>query len=62
MARHGAGSACGKALGAVPKSTVGYEQQFNKSIASAINEQKFVDFILEGQPNHHSICQNEKTE
>ena len=47
---HGAGSACGKALGAVPKSTVGYEQQFNKSIASAINEQKFVDFILEGQP------------
>jgi hydroxyacylglutathione hydrolase len=47
---HGAGSACGKALGAVPKSTVGYEQQFNKSIASAITEQKFVDFILEGQP------------
>ena len=29
---HGAGSACGKALGAVPKSTVGYEQQFNFSI------------------------------
>lgn len=47
---HGAGSACGKALGAVPKSTVGYEQQFNKSIASAINKQKFVDFILDGQP------------
>lgn len=47
---HGAGSACGKALGAVPKSTVGYEQQFNKSIASAITEKSFVDFILDGQP------------
>ncbi len=47
---HGAGSACGKALGAVPKSTVGYEQKFNQSIASAINEKSFVDFILDGQP------------
>ncbi|MCG2963755.1 MBL fold metallo-hydrolase, partial [Escherichia coli] len=26
---HGAGSACGKALGAVPSSTVGYEKRFN---------------------------------
>ncbi len=47
---HGAGSACGKALGAVPKSTVGDEQKFNASIRSAITEQSFVDFILEGQP------------
>lgn len=47
---HGAGSACGKALGAVPKSTVGYEQKFNQSIRSAITEQNFVDFILDGQP------------
>lgn len=47
---HGAGSACGKALGAVPKSTVGYEQKFNPSIRSAITEQSFVDYILEGQP------------
>lgn len=47
---HGAGSACGKALGAVPKSTVGYEQKFNKSIATTINEKSFVDFILDGQP------------
>ena len=47
---HGAGSACGKALGAVPKSTVGYEQKFNTSIRSAISEQNFVDYILEGQP------------
>ncbi len=47
---HGAGSACGKALGAVPKSTVGYEQKFNTSIRSAITEKSFVDYILEGQP------------
>lgn len=47
---HGAGSACGKALGAIPDSTVGYEQRFNGSIRAAISEQDFVDFILEGQP------------
>lgn len=47
---HGAGSACGKALGAVPESTVGYELRFNNSIRAAENEQLFVDYILEGQP------------
>lgn len=47
---HGAGSACGKALGAVPESTVGYEQRFNGSIKAAISEKDFVDYILEGQP------------
>lgn len=47
---HGAGSACGKALGAVPKSTTGYEQRFNTSIRSAITEKDFVDYILDGQP------------
>lgn len=47
---HGAGSACGKALGAVPMSTVGYEQRFNEAIRHARDEQGFVDFILEGQP------------
>tara|TARA_R110002124_G_scaffold44656_2_gene135899 strand:+ start:9081 stop:10496 length:1416 start_codon:yes stop_codon:yes gene_type:complete len=47
---HGAGSACGKALGAVPESTVGYEQRFNGSIKAAISEQNFVEYILEGQP------------
>lgn len=47
---HGAGSACGKALGAVPESTVGYEQRFNNSIKAAITEQDFVRFILDGQP------------
>lgn len=47
---HGSGSACGKALGAVPESTVGYELRFNPSILAADSEQNFVDFILEGQP------------
>ena len=47
---HGAGSACGKALGAVPMSTVGYERRFNPAIRAADDEQGFVDFILSGQP------------
>lgn len=47
---HGAGSACGKALGAVPVSTAGYELKYNQSIQSATTEQSFVDFILDGQP------------
>jgi hydroxyacylglutathione hydrolase len=47
---HGAGSACGKALGAVPQSTVGYEKLFNGSVQAAASEQAFVEFILEGQP------------
>lgn len=47
---HGAGSACGKALGAVPESTVGYELRFNPSIQASDSEQHFVDYILDGQP------------
>lgn len=48
---HGAGSACGKALGAVPASTVGYETRHNAAIdASRRGEDAFVDSILEGQP------------
>ena len=47
---HGAGSACGKALGAVPTSTVGYEKMFNPSILAARSEQEFVDYILDSQP------------
>jgi hydroxyacylglutathione hydrolase len=48
---HGAGSACGKALGAVPASTVGYEKRFNAAIdASRQSEDHFVHHILEGQP------------
>jgi hydroxyacylglutathione hydrolase len=47
---HGAGSACGKALGAVPTSTIGYEKRFNSAVNSAVSEKTFVDFILSGQP------------
>ena len=47
---HGAGSACGKELGAVPQSTVGYEKRFNASIQAAASEDGFVKYILEGQP------------
>ena len=48
---HGAGSACGKALGAVPTTTVGYEKLYNASLAAADGgEDTFVDAILAGQP------------
>jgi len=47
---HGAGSACGKALGAIPETTVGYELRYNNSLKSASSEDNFVNFILEGQP------------
>ncbi len=47
---HGSGSACGKALGAVPETTVGYELRFNPSIQAAEDKQQFTDYILEGQP------------
>ncbi|MFF0826425.1 rhodanese-like domain-containing protein [Brevibacillus sp. NPDC003359] len=46
---HGAGSACGKALGAVPSSTVGYEKLFNWAM-SHTNEEEFVNALLDGQP------------
>lgn len=46
---HGAGSACGKALGAVPQTTVGYEKQFSVPF-SFTSEDEFVDYILSGQP------------
>lgn len=46
---HGAGSACGKALGAVPGSTVGYEKRANWGLAVA-DEDEFVRMVLAGQP------------
>ena len=46
---HGAGSACGKALGAMPTSTLGYERRTNW--AFGITEAAhFVTAVLEGQP------------
>ncbi|MCC7337409.1 MAG: MBL fold metallo-hydrolase [Pirellulaceae bacterium] len=46
---HGAGSACGKGLGAIPSSTVGYEKRFNPALQFT-DEQEFVDYILSEQP------------
>jgi hydroxyacylglutathione hydrolase len=47
---HGAGSACGKSLGAVPQTTVGYETRFNWALGVA-KEEEFVRRVLEGQPD-----------
>jgi hydroxyacylglutathione hydrolase len=47
---HGAGSACGKSLGAVPSSTVGYEKIRNWAFQYEGNEEGFVEYLLEGQP------------
>ena len=46
---HGAGSACGKALGAVPSSTVGYEKLSNWAM-KIDDEEVFIQALLEGQP------------
>ncbi|MBI2795235.1 MAG: MBL fold metallo-hydrolase [Gemmatimonadetes bacterium] len=46
---HGAGSACGKALGAVPSSTLGYEKLVNWGLATT-DEEAFVREVLAGQP------------
>lgn len=47
---HGAGSACGKALGAVPGSTVGYEKIRNWAFQYNDDEKGFVKYLLEDQP------------
>jgi hydroxyacylglutathione hydrolase len=47
---HGAGSACGKALGALPQSTLGYERLTNWALR-ATSEDEFVAYILTGQPD-----------
>jgi hydroxyacylglutathione hydrolase len=46
---HGAGSACGKSLGAVPTTTLGYERLFNQGLAQD-DEAAFVADVLAGQP------------
>lgn len=46
---HGAGSACGKALGAMPSTTLGYEKRFNPAFQFT-NESEFVRWLLAGQP------------
>jgi hydroxyacylglutathione hydrolase len=46
---HGAGSACGKALGALPQSTLGYEKITNWGLQIE-DEEEFVRAVLAGQP------------
>lgn len=59
---HGAGSACGKALGSIPNSTFGYEEKFNPALKLALNESEeaFVNFILSGQPEPPAYFANMK--
>lgn len=47
---HGAGSACGKSLGAVPGSTVGYEKLQNPALKFDANRADFVKYLLADQP------------
>ncbi|WP_341952079.1 MBL fold metallo-hydrolase [Salinibacterium sp. TMP30] len=53
---HGAGSACGKALGAIPTTTVGYERAFAwwSHYLADNDEQGFIDELLNGQPDAHA--------
>jgi hydroxyacylglutathione hydrolase len=46
---HGAGSACGKALGALPSTTLGYERLTNWAFQTE-NEALFIKSVLEDQP------------
>jgi hydroxyacylglutathione hydrolase len=46
---HGAGSACGRALGAVPQSALGYERLYNAALQQR-NESAFVAWVLAEQP------------
>lgn len=47
---HGAGSACGKALGSVPSSTVGYEKVRNWALQFKDDKNGFINELLDGQP------------
>lgn len=47
---HGAGSACGKSLGAMPQTTLGYEKLTNWAF-QIDREELFVDAVLAGQPD-----------
>jgi hydroxyacylglutathione hydrolase len=47
---HGAGSACGKGISAVPHSTLGYERLFNWAF-NVKSEDEFVAQVLTGQPD-----------
>jgi hydroxyacylglutathione hydrolase len=50
---HGAGSACGKAMGALPATTLGYERRYAwwAPLLRAGDEARFVQMTLEDQPD-----------
>ncbi|MFW5874048.1 MAG: MBL fold metallo-hydrolase [Verrucomicrobiota bacterium] len=49
---HGEGSSCGKSLGSIPFSTVGYEKRTNPAVRQFLQDEKeaFLDEVLSGQP------------
>ena len=61
---HGSGSACGKALGAIPSTTVGYERNFSwwSRYLKNDDEQGFIDELLSGQPDAHAYFGRMKME
>jgi len=56
---HGAGSACGKGISAIPSSTLGYERRFNWAF-NVKTEAEFVERVLEGQPEPPAYFANMK--
>lgn len=56
---HGAGSACGKGISAIPSSTLGYERRFNWAF-NVKTEAEFVARVLEGQPEPPAYFANMK--
>ncbi|CAM3784246.1 Hydroxyacylglutathione hydrolase [Deinococcus saxicola] len=61
---HGSGSACGKALGAVDSTTVGYERALSwwSPLVQSGNESAFVDELLAGQPDAPAYFGRMKTQ
>ena len=53
---HGSGSACGKAIAALPSTSVGYERHFAwwGPYLKNDDEQGFIDELLDGQPDAHA--------
>lgn len=61
---HGSGSACGKALGAIAATTVGYERNFSWWATYLANDDEpgFVEELLSGQPDAHAYFGRMKLE
>jgi len=55
---HGAGSLCGRAMGAKRRSTIGYEKKYNKAL-QLVSEEDFIDSLTNEMPpvpDHFSRC------